>query len=152
MKTLYRPRVGNIPFPYRLVMATLFALVAARADAQSPPVPLDTLNLRNDLHEAVMALPADTVVAFCAPQFRRDRSRVFIDWWNPTADPTNPLCGPREAHVLVRPSCVFTLAEFLQLRVRALYVVLICRPNAFGIPLHEPPPLERITESAGRVG
>lgn len=134
-----------------MAVFVIMALFAAPLGAQAP-TPLDTLKIRESIHAQIMALPTDTITAFCAPSYRRASRAVYIDTLRPAATPTNPECAPSEAHVLVRPNCVFTLAEFVQLRSRALYVVLICRPNAFGIPLHEPPPLERITESAGRVG
>jgi hypothetical protein len=101
----------------------------------------------------IASVPPDSLAAFCAMSYRvdADAKEVTLVALRPAPVATNPECVGNEAAVLVRPGCVFNLLEFVQLRVRAPYVVLMCRPNgalqAVGIPLgaQGPQPGQRAT-------
>lgn len=134
-----------------LVLAFLLASPLGAQRTGDTLVRLDTLYGSPALIAAMTTARSDTVHAYCAPVFTRWRSTVRLDSLTIAARALNPDCGPREATVLLRPDCVFSLSEFVVLRVRALYVVLICRmggqAQGYGIPLGIlPRPGDRITE------
>ena len=102
----------------------------------------DTLNMTPQLSAVLEATPPHETAAFCAPAYRRRGGNLWVDSLEVAPLAANPDCDPRAAVVLVRPVCAFTVAEFIGLRYRALYVLLICRPNAVGFSLGN---LERST-------
>lgn len=99
----------------------------------------DTVAALPHVRALLDATPADSASGWCATVWRRDAAgaTVYLDRVIPAAS-INPACGPDHAAVLVRPSCVFAISEFLELRVLSPYVVLICRPHAQGLPLRTP--------------
>jgi hypothetical protein len=134
-----------------LVLAFLLALPVNAQSGDS--LTLDTLYASPALIAAMTAARADTVHAYCSPVFTRWRSTVRLDSLRLASRALNPDCGPREATVLLRPACVFSLGEFVVMRVRALYVVLVCRTGGqtqgYGIPLSKSrDPSERIAGTA----
>lgn len=111
----------------------LVVLCAPGLEAQRSLV-YDTVAVTPALDRVLATLTEQSVERYCAPRYRRIARNIYIDSLAP-ALVTNPDCTPREALILIRPVCAFTVREFLTLQVRALYVLMICRPDAVGIPM-----------------
>ena len=116
------------------VKPLLALLLLATPTAAQQPL-FDRLNVTQDVSVAIEAVPADSVVAFCATKWRRDEEEkaIYVVEMRPAERPVAPLCKSSEVPLLIRPSCVFHLFEYATWRPP--YVVILCRPNAFGIPL-----------------
>ncbi len=111
-------------------------------------VQLDTVRL-DPKYSGFVSAPVQPI-AFCAPLrgWRRDPAtyNVWLDSLVSQPQPVAPDCAPGEATVLIRPSCVFAIAEFLFMRPRAQYVALICPPEGYGMPLTRSYPRVQSTE------
>jgi hypothetical protein len=122
----------------------LALLIAAPLSAQMQ-TPVEGVSIAESLHATIMALPDSAYRAYCITHYRRDPGqRIYIDDMRPAARAMNPDCDPRDAILLVRPYCAFSLEELHWLPVRVLYVVAMCRPNAYGMSMRRPS-LERST-------
>lgn len=106
----------------------------------------DTVQVRPAVHRTVGASVGDSLAAWCAVRWRHVSAQrsVFVDSITPAAVPINPDCGDAAA-ILLRPACVFAPSEFLELRLRARYVILICEGGrrATGYPLRAASPEAR---------
>lgn len=105
--------------------------------AQVPArVQFDSVNLTPALERAIEQTTIG-MSAWCAPQYRRDPGtwNMWVDSLVRSERTSAPDCAPREAVVLIRRECVFSPLEFVFMRERWGYVVVVCAPNAVGIPL-----------------
>lgn len=100
----------------------------------------------------VLALPDTAARAFCVVTYTRARGIMDVDSLVPVEPASNPTCPPRQAVLLVRPECLFTIAEFLHLRYRALYVAIWApqRRCALGLPLRDWPQADDVTQRVAR--
>jgi hypothetical protein len=134
----------------RTLLAFCLAFVAAPLGAQISVggVPVDTLvRVPVTFVQKWENLPVDsTWLAYCAPVYQRGRGVIQLDSLVPVFPPVNPTCPPRSAVILIRPACAFLIPEFLHLRYRALYIVIIARGTcAVGIPLRDWPQTDDVT-------
>lgn len=126
------------------LIAIALALASPRVTA-AQRVQLDTINSTPALDAALAR--ATGMGAWCAPAYRRKDYNVWVDSLTFVEVPFSPDCPSRDAVVLLRKDCVFTVTEYVWMRPRAVYVILLCPPMGVGIPIGL---LERPTQRAGR--
>ncbi len=135
-------------FRLNRLLLVLSVLCPLASGAAQQSVQLDTVRL-DPRHAALVAPPVEPR-AFCSPLngWKRNPAtfNVWLDSLVPQPRPVAPDCAPGEATVLVRPSCVFAIEEFLFTRARAQYVALICPPQGFGMPLTRSFPRPQLTD------
>lgn len=110
-------------------------LLAAPCGAQG--VPFDTLKTRPAVSVQLRRVAADSLGAWCVVRGRHDAAgrSVYVDSIVEVPEAVNPDCNGRPV-LLKRPPCLFAPSEFLWLRIRASYVILVCgEGHAFGIAL-----------------
>lgn len=137
----------NVRRVMHMAAVLIMAVIAAPLGAQAAP---DSVFRFPPAFGVYMQAQPDTVVrAFCVVTYSRYRGALTVDSLVVAPTATNPTCPPRQAVLLVRPLCAFTISEFLHLRYRAVYVAIWGRANGCvqGLPLRDWPQADDITSA-----